>query len=163
AYSDQEGERLEAEALDFLHAASIGLDGVAVECAVRFGDPVTQILEEAEAWNADLIAMATRGRGCIERALMGSVAEQVFRKAPTAYSADRAHGARRGGGGLPRRVLPATAGPKVGAPATAFLGKLPLPPASKCRIMSAVTFPAFAFERPPVPEFKSSVLEEVQR
>ena len=94
AYSDQEGERLEAEALDFLHAASIGLDGVAVECAVRFGDPVTQILEEAEAWNADLIAMATRGRGCIERALMGSVAEQVFRKAPTAvtlYRAERGH------------------------------------------------------------------------
>jgi nucleotide-binding universal stress UspA family protein len=94
AYVDQEGERLEAEALDFLHAASIGLEGLAVECGVRFGDPVEQILEEAEAWGADLIAMTTRGRGCIERALMGSVAEQVFRKAPTAvtlYRAEREH------------------------------------------------------------------------
>ena len=90
AYSDQEGERLEAEALDFLHAASIGLEGLAVECGVRFGDPVEQILEEAEAWGADLIAMTTRGRGCIERALMGSVAEQVFRKAPTAVTLYRA-------------------------------------------------------------------------
>ncbi len=86
AYSDQEGERLEAEALDFLHAASIGLEGVPLECGVRFGDPVSQILEEAEDWNADLIAMATRGRGCIERALLGSVAEQVLRKAPTAVT-----------------------------------------------------------------------------
>jgi len=43
AYSDQETERLEAEAQDFLHAASIGLEGVPVECAVRFGDPVAQI------------------------------------------------------------------------------------------------------------------------
>jgi nucleotide-binding universal stress UspA family protein len=90
AYADQEGERLEAEALDFLHAASIGLEGLAVECGVRFGDPVEQILEEAEAWGADLIAMTTRGRGCIERALMGSVAEQVFRKAPTAVTLYRA-------------------------------------------------------------------------
>jgi nucleotide-binding universal stress UspA family protein len=96
AYADQEGERLEAEALDFLHAASIGLEGLAVECGVRFGDPVEQILEEAEAWGADLIAMTTRGRGCIERALMGSVAEQVFLKALTAvmlYRAEREHAA----------------------------------------------------------------------
>jgi nucleotide-binding universal stress UspA family protein len=94
AYADQEGERLEAEALDFLHATSIGLEGVAAECGVRFGDPVEQILAEAEEWDADLIAMTTRGRGCIERALMGSVAEQVFRKAPmavTLYRAERGH------------------------------------------------------------------------
>jgi nucleotide-binding universal stress UspA family protein len=96
AYSDQEGARLEAEALDFLHAASIALEGVAVECGVRFGDPVEQILEDAAAWDADLIAMATRGRGSIERALLGSVAEHVFRKAPTAvtlYRAERGHAA----------------------------------------------------------------------
>jgi nucleotide-binding universal stress UspA family protein len=96
AYADQEGERLEAEALDFLHAASIGLEGLAVECGVRFGDPVEQILEDAEAWGADLIAMTTRGRGYIERALMGSVAEQVFRKAPmavTLHRAEREHAA----------------------------------------------------------------------
>jgi nucleotide-binding universal stress UspA family protein len=96
AYSDQEASRLEAEALDFLHAASIGLEGVAVECGVRFGDPVEQILEDAAAWDADLIAMATRGRGRVERALLGSVAEQVFRKAPTAvtlYRAERGHAA----------------------------------------------------------------------
>jgi nucleotide-binding universal stress UspA family protein len=90
AYSDQETERLEAEALDFLHAASIGLEGIPVECAVRFGDPVAQIVEDAEAWNADLIAMATRGRGRIGRALLGSVAEQVFRKAPMAVTLYRA-------------------------------------------------------------------------
>ena len=90
AYSDQETERLEAEALDFLHAASVGLEGLPVECAVRFGDPVAQIVEDAEAWNADLIAMATRGRGSIGRALLGSVAEQVFRKAPTAVTLYRA-------------------------------------------------------------------------
>jgi nucleotide-binding universal stress UspA family protein len=92
-YADQETARLEAEGLDYLHAASLSLDGVTLEYAVRYGDPVEQILDEAESWNADLIAMTTRGRGCIERALLGSVAEQVFRKAPmavTLYRASRA-------------------------------------------------------------------------
>ena len=89
-YADQETERLEAEALDYLHAVSVGLDGVALEYAVRYGDPIEQIMEEAETWNADLIAMATRGRSYIGRTLLGSVAEQVFRKAPMAVTLYRA-------------------------------------------------------------------------
>ena len=89
-YADQETARLEAEGLDYLHAASLGLDGVCLEYAVRYGDPVEQILAEAESWNADLIAMTTRGRGCIERAQLGSVAEHVFRKAPMAVTLYRA-------------------------------------------------------------------------
>lgn len=89
-YADQETARLEAEGLDYLHAASMSLDGVSLECAVRYGDPVEEILAEAESWNADLIAMMTRGRGSIERALLGSVAEQVFRKAPMAVTLYRA-------------------------------------------------------------------------
>lgn len=89
-YADQETARLEADGLDYLHAASMGLDGATLEYAVRYGDPVKAILDEAEVWNADLIAMTTRGRGCIERTLLGSVAEQVFRKAPMAVTLYRA-------------------------------------------------------------------------
>lgn len=85
-YADQESARLEAEAIDYLKAVSIGLEDVAVEYGVRYGDPVEEILAEAEAWNADLIAMETRGRSCIGRTLLGSVAEQVFRKAPMAVT-----------------------------------------------------------------------------
>src|SRR5262244_4333913 len=50
-YADQETSRLEAEGLDYLHAASLGLDDVTLEYAVRYGDPVEEILDEAEAWN----------------------------------------------------------------------------------------------------------------
>jgi len=89
-YADQESARLEAEALDYLRAAAIGLEDVALEYGVRYGDPVDEILEEAQAWNADLVAMATRGRSCIGRALIGSVAENVFRKAPMAVTLYRA-------------------------------------------------------------------------
>ena len=90
AYADQETERLEADAMDYLHATSVGLEGIPVECAVRFGDPVGQIVEDAQTWNADLIAMATRGRSVIGRALLGSVAEHVFRRAPMAVTLYRA-------------------------------------------------------------------------
>lgn len=81
ACADQEGARPEIEALDYLRRAAAGIGDVAVECAVRFGDPVREILEDAEAWQTDLIAMATRGRGSLSRVLLGSVAEQVFRRA----------------------------------------------------------------------------------
>jgi len=83
---EQMRARLEAEGLDYLHAASLRLDGVSAEYAVRYGDPVEEILDEAESWNADLIAMTTRGRGSLERALLGSVAEEVFRKASMAVT-----------------------------------------------------------------------------
>lgn len=89
-YADQESARLEAEAIDYFKLVSIGLENVAVEYGVRYGDPVAQILEEADAWNADLIAMATRGRSGLGRTLLGSVAEQVFRKAPMAVTLYRA-------------------------------------------------------------------------
>jgi nucleotide-binding universal stress UspA family protein len=89
-YADQESARLEAEAIDYLKAVSIGLDEVSVEYGVRYGDPVEEILAEADAWNADLIAMSTRGRSCIGRTLLGSVGEQVFRKAPMAVTLYRA-------------------------------------------------------------------------
>jgi nucleotide-binding universal stress UspA family protein len=82
AYADQEMERLEAEGLDYLRLIAAGLDGLDVQLAVRFGDPLAEILREAEAFGADLIAVATAGRSGIRRELLGSVAEQVLRKAP---------------------------------------------------------------------------------
>jgi len=52
-----------------------------VESVVRFGDPVAQILDEAEVFGADLIVVGTAGRSGIGRVLLGSVAERVFGKA----------------------------------------------------------------------------------
>ena len=80
AYLDQEMERLEAEGMDYLRAVEVQLEGIPVECVVRFGDPVQEILLEAEAFGADLIAVATAGRSGVGRTVLGSVAEQVFRK-----------------------------------------------------------------------------------
>lgn len=61
------------------------------------------------------------------------------------------------------RILLATDGSKDAAAATAFLRELPLPALSKLRVMTAVSFPTFVLEPPPVREFKSSVLEDARR
>jgi len=46
------------------------------------GDVATEILRLAQETNSDLIVMGTHGRTGLARLLMGSVAEQVVRKAP---------------------------------------------------------------------------------
>lgn len=80
AYADQEVARLEAEGLDFLRSVDASLGGVPVEYRVRFGEPATEIMLEADAFEADLIAMAMRCRGKLARLVMGSVTEQVCRR-----------------------------------------------------------------------------------
>jgi nucleotide-binding universal stress UspA family protein len=80
-YADQESASRTSEGLDYLRALEIHFEGVPVESAVRFGDPVTQILDEADAFGADLIVVGTAGRSGIGRVLLGSVAERVFAKA----------------------------------------------------------------------------------
>jgi nucleotide-binding universal stress UspA family protein len=83
AYADQEMERLEAEARDYLRTVETRLGGLPIESCVRFGDPLHEILKEADAFGADLIAVTTAGRSGVGRAVLGSVAERVFRKAGT--------------------------------------------------------------------------------
>ena len=80
AYADQEIARLEGEGMDYLRAIEAKLGGLAVECAVRFGEPVKEILKEADTFRADLIAMTTRRRHQLSRLVLGSTAEQICRR-----------------------------------------------------------------------------------
>ena len=45
------------------------------------GDPVAEVLRVAQETNCDLIVLGTHGRSGLKRLLMGSVAEQIVRKA----------------------------------------------------------------------------------
>ena len=56
--------------------------GLRVRTRVTFGSPAEEILAAAQSTSADLIAMATRGRSGLGRALFGSVAESVLRSSP---------------------------------------------------------------------------------
>jgi len=55
---------------------------IPVEHRLVDGDPVTEILRTAKENKCDLIVMGTHGRTGVSRLLMGSVAEQIVRKAP---------------------------------------------------------------------------------
>lgn len=80
AYADQEMTRLQALWSDALRDTAVRVHG-AVDHVVRFGDPVSEILTEAEAFAADTIVVTTSTRSSVKRALLGSVAEAMLRRA----------------------------------------------------------------------------------
>jgi nucleotide-binding universal stress UspA family protein len=55
---------------------------VNVEHQLKAGDAVAEILSMARHLPCDLIVLGTHGRTGLDRLLMGSVAEQIVRKAP---------------------------------------------------------------------------------
>src|SRR3990172_5133583 len=83
AYVDQEMDRLSREGVMELKAiAEATLDGVPVETVVRFGEPTAEILIEAEAFGADLIALTTIERSRLRRAIFGSTADNLTPNTP---------------------------------------------------------------------------------
>jgi nucleotide-binding universal stress UspA family protein len=78
---------LPATNVDFKHLkgkllALQGPDPVRVEHLLEEGDPVAEILRVARETDCDLVVMGTHGRRGLGRLLMGSVAEQLVRRAP---------------------------------------------------------------------------------
>ncbi len=63
-------------------ADTIGSDNVEAEAALRGGDVGSTIVEKANAWHADVVAVGTRGHGALHRALVGSTSRQVLHQAP---------------------------------------------------------------------------------
>jgi nucleotide-binding universal stress UspA family protein len=57
-------------------------EGVHVERWLEEGEPVREILRVARECCADLIVMGTHGRSALGRLVLGSVAEEVLRRAP---------------------------------------------------------------------------------
>ncbi len=73
-----EHERFASAAADELRAS-----GLRADTAVPSGDPASELLAAAQAADADLIVMGTRGRGTMARLLLGSVARKVLLHSPT--------------------------------------------------------------------------------
>ena len=72
----EEVKALVARSADVLRSA-----GVNVTTAIIQGDPRIAIIDDAKAWDADLIVLGSRGRKGLERFLLGSVSEAVLRHA----------------------------------------------------------------------------------
>jgi nucleotide-binding universal stress UspA family protein len=82
AYVDQEMARLTALGLDELAHVEAELEGIPVERVVRFGEPADEIRLEAEAFDADLVALATRRRNRLATALLPGVVDRVIQETP---------------------------------------------------------------------------------
>ena len=67
---------------DWLHRLQAPRSGVEIDHRLTDGEPHAEILRVAEDDRCDLIVMGTHGRTGLPRLLMGSVAEQVVRRAP---------------------------------------------------------------------------------
>jgi nucleotide-binding universal stress UspA family protein len=63
---------------------------------VRSGDAAAEILNAAEAWNADLVVMGSRGETGLRRMLLGSVARNVVHGAQSSVLVAHAPGDRDG-------------------------------------------------------------------
>jgi nucleotide-binding universal stress UspA family protein len=74
-------EELRAAAQEQLDRLQVPHTNVRVERRLEQGDIVTEILRVAQEIRADLIVLGTHGRTGLARLLMGSVAEQIVRKA----------------------------------------------------------------------------------
>ncbi len=92
ASGDQEMTRLEAEGASYLAWIEALLDGLAVERVIRFGAPAPEIVTEASAWDADLIAMASAPGPRGIRMGYGGVAFRVRRKATVPVLLYEVHG-----------------------------------------------------------------------
>jgi nucleotide-binding universal stress UspA family protein len=80
SFAHQESERVERETQEYFTHLTDRLPGVTVKGAVRFGDPLTEIVEEAESAGADLIALASHRRGGLRGLVRKSLARRLGRK-----------------------------------------------------------------------------------
>lgn len=74
------GEKILADAKAKVEAAGLGVEAVLRDGFA--GRVCDLIVEQAEAWPADLIVIGTHGRRGVDRLFMGSDAELVLRTAP---------------------------------------------------------------------------------
>lgn len=82
-YASQIWESVRHELADELsdELKSLKDAGFDVSLAVHFGDPAEELIRAANSDAFDLVVMATHGRSGLQRALMGSVAEKLMRRA----------------------------------------------------------------------------------
>ena len=82
SFSEEWYEKAEAAAEElFVEACQAAPEGVKVETATEVGQPARTIVEFADEGGVDAIVIGSHGRQGISRVLLGSVAENVVRRA----------------------------------------------------------------------------------
>jgi nucleotide-binding universal stress UspA family protein len=74
------GKKLLANAIELARKAGCAAQARLIETATPTQPAAAALLEEAAAWPADVVVLGTRGRGGLERLLLGSMADGVARR-----------------------------------------------------------------------------------
>jgi nucleotide-binding universal stress UspA family protein len=125
---DRIHDDVERRLLDIADRLRVGDRGVQVE--VLEGRPATEIVREAERWEADLIVVGARGLSAVRRLLIGSVSSELVDHAPCPILV-----ARRA---TVARVMLATDGSPGAADAAEFIAESGLFDDARIRVASAV-------------------------
>jgi len=75
-----DGEKLVEDAVEFLRPQLA--EGAEISGKIVEGHAAEQIIAAANEWDANHIMMGTHGRGALGKLVMGSVAQEVLKKAP---------------------------------------------------------------------------------
>lgn len=126
--------------------------GLLAESLILEGDPRTEIVDEANEWQADFIFIRSHVFQSITRWLLGSVAKTVLREAPCSVEVVRLasdEAVLRGRQGM--KILLATDGSEFSKAAASSVAARPWPENSEARVISAADPFGFSVEDEPVP------------
>lgn len=133
--------------------------GVDVETEVRRGDPARELIAAADAWNADLVVVGSRGLTGLERVLLGSVAANVARhcRRPVLVGREPRNDLRE--------AILGTDGSERARHAAQFLARFPLPPETRVTVVHVLRLydPFPGILPTDKAEFRAAVLEVRQR
>lgn len=120
-------------------AGLLGRPGVEAEEEVSSGDPRAVIVDRAEEWGADLIFVRSHVYTDISRWMLGSVAQEVLRRAPCSVgviraAADDGAGDVRGG----MRILLATDGSAYSLAAACSVSERAWPDGTEVKVISVI-------------------------
>lgn len=130
---------------------------VKITTEVLSGSPKQVILEEAEAFGADLIVVGSHGYGAFERFLLGSVSQAVALHAECSVEIVRRSEVRK----EMMRILLATDGSEHSELAVNEIARWHYPADSEVRVISVVK-PQHSMTTDPMGGFDSGIYDEIQ-
>ena len=139
--------------------------GFGVDCVVREGvDIHAEILAETDALDPDLLVMGTHGRSGFQHLVLGSVTEQVLRKAdcPVLTVPRRAPAAVPTGPILYTRILCGVDFSECSLAALAYARSLAAESQALLEVVNVVNLLPIADPPAPIPSYYPGLLEELQ-
>ena len=125
-----------AETLVRSEAGALSRSGYEVFSEVQQGVPEIAVPDFASHWQANLILIGARGLSSLTRFLLGSVAQQVLRKAPCSVEVVREPPFAASHPGEGMRILLGTDGSEFSSKVAYSVANRPWPPRSQVRIVS---------------------------